>query len=507
MNPAHVIIAVSAIAVLTILRRNHRRRISSKDFINELPDDILISIITRMRTKDSTRMSILSKRWRNFYKFLPDIEFRCRDLIDCSSKAAQDDSNLMVEAVDRFFSLRSENSKIRYFSFCCCGLSKSHAHHFERWICSLGKLGVEELVLDFRCFTHTSDLPFSFSLVYEMPSLKSLKLDLCYLQPHMEKTQCNSLQIVILHNVFVLAGGLECILSTCLSLHTLSIDSCYFRPKSKLSVSGQNLQLKSLYILDCTCIESIRFCASNLMTFEFKSPITVDFIFEHVPQLQSIFLFVYNIDILPYIFGKLGQDLPQLKSLAFAVAPVLKNMCKGPIESNLFSKLKQLDFRFYKYTGVDLISVIPFLQSCPLLQEFHLDTSSMIYTGPSVKKPAIVVHHSELKKVELSGFLGTQNELEFALYVLKSAVGLDLMHINTCRKVYGGFGSWVYVDKTPWSRQTYKTIHRQLRGQALSKTARLVIQHESLHDEDKWGRSGGYYDIKTLQTNFKLVFN
>ncbi|GFP89752.1 hypothetical protein PHJA_001119000 [Phtheirospermum japonicum] len=143
-----------------------------------------------------------------------------------------------------------------------------------------------------------------------------------------------------------------------------------------------------------------------------------------------------------------------------------------------FGNLRQLSLRLYVAERVNLLSLAPFLESCPLLQDFHLDTEYLDYDdGGEVTSPDVAVIHSELNKVEITGHGGTKPEMEFALYILKSAICIEQMHIRRCTKWYHGCKQWMGRDKRPWSNETLEMIHEQLRGQAISTNARLTIQH------------------------------
>ncbi|GFQ02441.1 hypothetical protein PHJA_002388000 [Phtheirospermum japonicum] len=151
---------------------------------------------------------------------------------------------------------------------------------------------------------------------------------------------------------------------------------------------------------------------------------------------------------------------------------------------NAFSNLRQLSLRLYYANRVNLLSLAPFLQWCPLLQEFHLNTKGVKYVdGGEVTMPIAVVIHPELKKVEISG---TKSEIEFALYILKSAICLEQMHISKCQKWYKGCGLWGQWKEPPWSKETLEMIHGQLQGQAISNNARLTIQHRPPISQHNW---------------------
>lgn len=81
--------------------------------------------------------------------------------------------------------------------------------------------------------------------------------------------------------------------------------------------------------------------------------------------------------------------------------------------------------------------------------------------------------------MEISGFVGTENDIEFALYMLKSATGLEEMYISRCSKIYNGCGLWGGKHATPWSKAARRMIEKRLQRQAVSKTARVIIEHNA----------------------------
>jgi hypothetical protein len=72
------------------------------DMITDLPEGILLHILSLLSTKDAVRTSILAKKWRNIWTYLSDFYFR----IDCprhdsNDQNQKDMSNFLLDLVGR----------------------------------------------------------------------------------------------------------------------------------------------------------------------------------------------------------------------------------------------------------------------------------------------------------------------------------------------------------------------------------------------------------------------
>lgn len=451
-----------------------------EDFISQLPDDILISIIDRTPTPSVAvvRTSVLSKRWKNLYKSVSEFDLQCSDLLSRDTYSPSPHAGAVIYSLERFLNLCSASgSRIHSFTIVSC-LTDSDRNGFQHCISYLGKLGVEKLVLSLSCTsTHKhSRVSFPYELISETPSLKDLTLFHCSLQSSI-KSKCYFLQTLFLVEVTLLPGSLECILSNCLSLHSLTIFCCSCPPK--LSVHGPpSLQLKTLNVECCSALTEIELCATNLTTFKCSNYRMVNLIFDHVPQLETMYIsfFGVGINMMPYVFGEFPKSLPHIKSLnltnsgGFGQESVLMAM-------ETFGNLRRLEICVGCMARTDLMALTPYLESCPLLEELLLNLANMQYKVVVERKAAIVVHR-KLMKVELSGFVGVDNEIEFASYILKTAVALDQMLIIGCLKVYTQDRGCVWYPKKPWSGKTRKNIEQSLQHQARSNSAKLIIRHQ-----------------------------
>ncbi|GER34579.1 F-box family protein [Striga asiatica] len=496
------------------------------DVIGDLPDSVLISILTRLPVEEAVRTSVLSKRWTSLYKFVADLDLRCHHLLlrrhhppprpsifDTAQDMVQvcmhhyynidiSFSTGILDVSSKYFDSR-RCSKIRSLVFCCC-LSNSYYRSskgmflaFVKYLANTAQ--VQKLV--FQCCCRSC----SISCLYFLPWMPGLR----YLEFHSSISTAyspnlytnNSLRSLRLSKVTLREGALDIILSSCLGLCYLRMNCCEFPSSSRLCICGPNLRLEYLNIDKCIGVQQIKLCASNLVTFEFRSRIArVELVFEHVPRLQSMYYDGFQRDIMYDVRVSLSFVLPpnQLKSLTLDTAYDIYQV-STPGRINTYSNLRQLRLRISRtaYTSM-LLGIIPFLQSCPLLHEFHLDTEFVKGDGPNSMRPETAETHSQLKKVEITGFCGSRNEIDFALYILENAICLEQMQISRCPKWHVGFDRWLKCEHKPrWSQQTRENICQQLQGRSLSETARVIIRHSPTYD-DTWSRRKTDYDTHFL---------
>ncbi|XP_019230397.1 PREDICTED: uncharacterized protein LOC109211321 isoform X2 [Nicotiana attenuata] len=141
-------------------------------------------------------------------------------------------------------------------------------------------------------------------------------------------------------------------------------------------------------------------------------------------------------------------------------------------ETEIFRNLRTLHLVLVDTNDFDIVKISPILRFCPLLQYLILDIKMTRCSADIPDSPLIIspTCHTELKEAGFRGFHGTTAEIEFALYILRSAMVLERLILSQRVRCYSGFGKWentfVSFDET---RQS--SIQRQLHGQAISTKA------------------------------------
>ncbi|KAG8362612.1 hypothetical protein BUALT_BualtUnG0058400 [Buddleja alternifolia] len=260
---------------------------------------------------------------------------------------------------------------------------------------------------------------------------------------------------------------MKCILANCFNLQSLVMSLC--NVDSKLCISGPNLQLKDLSIIGCGYIEEIELYASNLTRFQYVNYSLVQFSFNHVPRLEVFSIRLHGEHLLRFLYAELGRVLPWVRSLIF--------------------KMSEEDYRAVRLEMLHVTratSVAPVLDLCPLLQELNFEASHFEPSRYAPQKPRSfderlvkkrsVKFHTQLKKFGVSGFSGRMREIEFALYILRSAIALEQMHVRCYYEDYHrGKSMWIRHSLL-WKEGQRQRHHQRFQRHAISKSVKISFK-------------------------------
>lgn len=249
------------------------------------------------------RTSILSKSWISRWTTHTDIVCDATNILGFSASefggldnlGRQYYRNLFVEHVDSVMQKRSKGPKINSFVI-DFALTQEHKSHITSWITGAIMMGVETINLNLRGWSLFAALDGSLGQEwYTFPlsvlaslgqacTVKHLQLDSCSLRSLSISKSLASLVTVKLLHVNFTDQQLDLMLSNCLFLERLIVESCPFFVNFRLT--NRNSRLKFLAIKSCYRLKDIELYAKNLEILQCTGRIK-RLLFKHVPQLAE----------------------------------------------------------------------------------------------------------------------------------------------------------------------------------------------------------------------------
>lgn len=411
----------------------------TEDRISELPDEILVYILSFLTVKEAADTSVLSRRWLSLWTCIPRLDFEATKPLD------------------------EVASQIK--------LRKRHLKKYLRWVngtlqmCKVQKLGQFRICFDLNKFVqHEIDkwLEFAFSRNVQILELDLNKggedirdFDYCYAFPArllglgdsadssssiLVKQNFKSLKVLILKSVNVTGEVLEFFLHNCPFLETMVVHGS--GTLVNLEVVGPSLKLRHLEIWYCYYVNSLKICDTNLVTL--RTSAGRELLLKNVPILVEVdILGTPYTHLLDDISSRLSCVLSQLEVLTLHASLSLFDFPLEDLEQYNFPELTKLKkfvlttFRStYKGKDQSLLGCTSILRAAPQLKEFELQLMSRPFTANRECKKAIKwpLHH--LKVVKLWGFYCGAFHLELVRYFLGNAVALEKIIIDPTSPVF-----------------------------------------------------------------------
>lgn len=126
------------------------------DHVSNLPDEIICHILSFLTTNEAALTSILSKKWRNLFALVPNLDIDYDNFL--YPKEGKRDSNGLwkgfMDSIDRVLALQG-NYPIKKFSLKC--INGADLDRVDAWISNVLVRGVSELHLSIILDMYTLD--------------------------------------------------------------------------------------------------------------------------------------------------------------------------------------------------------------------------------------------------------------------------------------------------------------------------------------------------------------
>jgi hypothetical protein len=285
-----------------------------QDCISELPDEIIVSILSRVTLREAVVTSVLSRRWKYLWAFTTTLDFYPRitsdyiEQLDPYSPRATDDSYLdylieierprYVNWVNRVLG-QYRGPTIDEFRV-WIDLDKSYAGDINRWIMFAMQKRVQRLEMHLCGFIPWN--PWNFER-YTFPDQLLFR---CQTRGPAQAQLCGdafvgfkSLRDLNLKAVNVSWEVLKYFLANCPNLERLVVHRS--ENLEKLRVVGSSLPLKHLEVSTCLRLKYIKIRDTNLVSFKYapaagrrirvlvnNAPLLVDVSFSEGPHNNSL---------------------------------------------------------------------------------------------------------------------------------------------------------------------------------------------------------------------------
>ncbi|GLT86313.1 hypothetical protein SLE2022_044580 [Rubroshorea leprosula] len=403
---------------------------SLKKGTNELPDEVLLQIISLLPLKEAVRTSVLSKRWRYLYASIPNLDF------DFGELPVVNQLNFLG-FVDRLFFLRGR-TVVEKFNLRCWDAPNVDAVHLEWWISSIIELGIQEILIhfDFNKLLPTSRL-------FTCATLTSLKLYFMFESSLQVPANILLPSLKILHLVnsisFCNDDSAERLFSNCPVLEDLEIRSLLVKDgKCNLTVPNSTLKRLTIVSLLLNWDQSfdIVIDAPNLVYLKYNGCDQNSHVFVNVQSLSAADINFWE-SLCP-------QSNPHSASDLMRGICNVETLCLTSIALCSFEKLRVPIPLFINLTHLRISQsgcIFSFL-GLPnfLAQSCCLETLVLeMYAHEALKwnpNPWYELRESGascllcLKTIEVRSFVGAEDEVKMVEYFLESARVLEQLKIQ-----------------------------------------------------------------------------
>ncbi|OEL17609.1 hypothetical protein BAE44_0021371 [Dichanthelium oligosanthes] len=229
-----------------------------RDRISDLPDAVLLSVLSFLPLRDAGRTAVLSSRWRGLFdQSLLDFN-ACQPFPPEGGRG----SDWVIRAITDIFAARPR-VRIRSFRFVMYGRGfDGRLGVVDGWFRSLARRGLRELDVD---MFYTAPMPTLPKSLLVLASLETLKVFYCRFPDagSAPVLRLPALKKLDLSNVNVSQESLHAILSHCTSLECVKlknitgVDKICLRSKSLARLYGDFGDLKELVVEDAPNLEEL----------------------------------------------------------------------------------------------------------------------------------------------------------------------------------------------------------------------------------------------------------
>ncbi|XP_076891916.1 F-box/FBD/LRR-repeat protein At1g13570-like [Bidens hawaiensis] len=384
---------------------------AEQDYISDLPQSIIETILTKLPLRDAVRTCILSNKWRYKWATLTHLEFN-DNCVSCTHDRALAEVNL-VNFVTRALFLHDGP----IFRFTLSTLYLQNSPDVDQWLLFLSRKDVKELVLELA----DGEWFRAPSCLFACRKLVRLELVRCELDPPLSFKGFMNLKYLNLQQVLIAPEAVENLIACCPLLESLTLS--YF---DSLELTIRAPSLKFL-----------------ILEGEFK-----DICLENTPMLVAISVAMYTADDVADLFGQNSSSnfdkflggVPSLERLIGHIY-FTKYMSVGNTLGKTqiaYQKLKVIELYQVSFEDMkEIMVILRLILNAPNLQELQISGSSN--SSPALEAPDLDFWENEcpcdctfnqLKIVKMTEMSDVPHEMRFIEFLLRNSPVLEVLSIT-----------------------------------------------------------------------------
>ncbi|KAL7133677.1 hypothetical protein ABFS83_12G157700 [Erythranthe nasuta] len=346
------------------------------DRISELPDDILVVILSLLSVKEAARTSILCSRWINLWKHTPSLDFDAEEAMCKLARERKLEKEEGLKYIEWVNSVLQSHKAVTLKEFrICFDLSEPSQIAVTTWLEYALARRVQRLEFDLsaanssRYFRADLNYVFPQELLMESNGVGSTSQppsDTCFFNHHPRtRFDFKHLKALSLKFVTVTREAIEFFLNNCPLLEKLVVHK--ITKITNLEICGSSLVLKHLELWYCFDLDSVKVSAPNLTSLTVN--LFNELILENVPMLNELTVACgyceFSVEKL-----LLSSYISQLESLNL----FLNNLEGSTVLCNFpeMPRLKKLVIDYWTHGEESLIALTSLIRASPYLQEFVL---------------------------------------------------------------------------------------------------------------------------------------
>ncbi|KAK6116438.1 hypothetical protein DH2020_049900 [Rehmannia glutinosa] len=412
----------------------------SADRISQLPDDILLFILSLLPFKEAIATSILSRRWRYLWTFIRRLDFDGTELL-LKVESTKEDHKIVLDNerrnyvrwVDHVIASHKGSAIEEFRVF--FNLDKAYEKSIDGWLRFALSRKVQKLELNLTeaAFTRSRKdhefYTFPYTLMFAV-SDSSIDFNFKYLKK------------LSLNCVNVNGEALEFFLRQCPLLEHLSVSRSL--ELTALKIIGPFPSFKRLEIISCHNLNSVEIRDANLVHLTYRG-YKIQFLLENVPMLVEMFIGGMITNDLKDVLLMLSSYLPQLEILG-----IRRRSNFTWKETTIFystvkmSNLKQLLVEVHVFDDESLLSLTNLIRASPCLERFVLEAYRDEPKFVKRKLKKIVTPYIHLKELKFVGYFGVKSDLELVMHFLENAASLEKVVVDSSEP---SDSTYVYVWK------------------------------------------------------------